>query len=445
MITTKSSHRLQVGIDFSQKGADFCLLFPDGRRLEPHRAFANSYVGYSLSKQLLLDALDQYEFDGVDVSGEATGYYWLPFFLQLAADPDLEAHDLNLYPLNPRWVYWFKKCFAQDDKCDEKDPYYIAERTRTRHPDVAWTPDHSVLALRFYTRLRFHVVQNLAREKCYFSAFLFLKASSYRRLKPFSDVFGVTSRLVLTQQPSMDELAEMPIEELTAQLHEFSGHHLRDPADNARKLQQAVRESFPLNETLALPVHRILDLTLEHIRFLEGQVEQVDGWIAAELAAHTDGPLAAISQLTTIPGIGPVFSSGIGAEIGDTQRFLQSAKWDRKRKRHRPRNLRDAEDAVAKIAGLWWPRSSSGDFEAQDRRMAKTGNRYLRYYVIQAANLMRRYIPEYADFYNRKYKEAAKHHHKRALVLTARKSIGLLVGLLHRNEAYRSKEARQKT
>lgn len=299
--------------------------------------------------------------------------------------------------------------------------------------------------MRFYTRLRFHIVQNLAREKCYFSAFLFLKASSYRRLEPFSDVFGVTSRLVLTRRPSMDELAEMPIEELTAQLHEFSGHHLRDPADNARKLQQAVRESFPLNETLALPVHRILDLTLEHIRFLEGQVKQVDGWIAAELAAHTDGPLAAISQLTTIPGVGAVFSSGIGAEIGDTRRFLQGAKWDRKHKRHRSRNLRDAEDAVAKIAGLWWPRSSSGDFEAEDRRMAKTGNRYLRYYVIQAANLMRRYIPEYADFYNRKYKEAAKHHHKRALVLTARKSVGLFVGLLHRNEAYRSKEARQKT
>jgi len=105
--TTKSSHRLQAGIDFSQKGADFCLLFPDGQRLDPHRAFANSYVGYSMAKKLLLDALDRYEFDGLDVSGEATGYYWLPFFLQLAADPDFEPYDLKLYPLNPRWVYWF--------------------------------------------------------------------------------------------------------------------------------------------------------------------------------------------------------------------------------------------------------------------------------------------------------------------------------------------------
>ncbi len=431
------TNRLQVGIDFSQKGADFCLLFPDGRPLELHQAFDNSRSGYSLAKQLLLDALDSYLFDGVDVSGEATGYYWLPFFLQLAADPDLEPRDLKLFLLNPRWVHWFKKCFAQDHKSDEKDPFYIAERTRTRRPDVAWSPCVGTLALRFYTRLRFHLVQNLAREKCYFSAFLFLKASSYRRLKPFSDVFGVTSRLVLTQMPSLDQLATLPIDDLALHLHELSGHHLPDPCNNARKLQRVTQESFPLNEALMLPVQRILDLTLEHIRFLEAQIEQVNAWIATELQPHP-----AIRQLTTIPGVGPVFSSGIGAEIGDTQRFLQGQKWDKKRKRFRPRNLRNAEDAIAKIAGLWWPRAASADFEAEDRRMAKTGNRYLRYYLIQAADKMRKSMPDYAEFYARKYREASKHHHKRALVLTARKGVGLFVGLLHRNEPYRPQEER---
>ena len=428
-------NRLQVGIDFSHKRADFCLMFPDGRPLEPHRAFDNSCSGYSLAKQLLLDALESHAFDGLDVSGEATGFLWLPFFLQLAADPELQAHDLDLFLLNPRWVKWFKKSFAQDNKCDEKDPFYIAERTRSRRPQSTWSPQLETLPLRFYTRLRFHLVQNLVREKCYFSAFLFLKASAYRRLKPFSDVFGATSRLVLTQTPSLDELAALPVEDLAMHLHELSGHHLPDPFDNARKLKRVTQQSFPLDEVLALPVQRILDLTLAHIRFLEDQVEQVNRWIAIEVQAHP-----AILQLTTIPGVGPVFSSGIAAEIGDIQRFLQGTKWDRKRKRFRPRNLRDAEDAVAKIAGLWWPRSSSGDFEAQDRRMAKSGNRYLRYYLIQAANKMRQSIPEYAHFYARKYRQAAKHHHKRALVLTARKSVGLIVGLLHRNEPYRSKE-----
>lgn len=102
--------------------------------------------------------------------------------------------------------------------------------------------------------------------------------------------------------------------------------------------------------------------------------------------------------------------------------------------------MRDAEDAVAKIAGLWWPLTASGDFAAEDRRMAKSGNRYLRYYFIQAADKMRVHIPDYAKFYRRKYREVSKHQHKRALVLTARMGVGLFVGLLHRNEAYRAEE-----
>jgi len=430
------TNRLQVGIDFSQKQADFCLLFPDGQLLEAHRAFANSCSGYSAAKQLLLDTLDTYDFTGVDISGEATGYLWLPFFLQLSTDPDLRLRDMDLFLLNPRWVKWFKKCFADDDKCDEKDAYYIAKRTQTNRPDVVWSPP-KCLPLRFYTRLRFHLVQNLAREKCYFSAFLFLRASAYRCLKPFSDVFGVTSRLVLTQQPTWDELADLPVTDLAAHLYELSGHHLPEPHRNARCLQRVAAESFPLDDTLTLPVQRILDITLAHVRFLEGQIAQVEDWIADELHAHP-----VITQLATIPGVGPVFSSGIGAEIGGVERFLQAQKWDKQRKRYRPRNLRDAEDAVAKIAGLWWPRTESGEFAAQDRRLAKSGNRYLRYYLIQAADKMRLHCPEYAAYYARKFTESAKHHHKRALVMTARKSVGLIVGLLHRDEPYRSPEER---
>jgi hypothetical protein len=426
-------NRLQVGIDFSQKAAHFCLLFPDGQPLEPHRAFDNSLDGYASAKQLLLDALARDGFDGLDVSGEATSYYWLPFFLQLEADPDLAAHHLNLFLLNPRWVRWFKKCFAQDDKSDAKDPFYIAERTRTRRPATAWSPQLETLPLRFYTRFRFHLVQDLVREKGYFSALLFLKASAYGRLKPFASVFGATSRKVLGESPTLDELAALPATELAQRLDELSGHHLPNPMDNADKLQQVATQSFPLPAVLGEPVQRLLDLTLDHLSYLEGQIHQVEEWIATQVETQP-----AIANLATIPGVGPVFSSGIGAEIGSVQRFLQGTKWDKPHKRFRAKNLRDAEDAIAKIAGLWWPRADSGDFQAEDRRMAKSGNRYLRYYLIQAADKMRLHIPAYAAFYARKYREVSKHQHKRAMVLTARKSVGLFVGLLHRNETYRA-------
>ncbi len=430
-----TTHRLQVGIDFSHKGAHFGLFLPDGQPLEPHRAFSNSMSGYASARQLLLQALDTDAFDGLDISGEATSYYWLPFFLHLAADPTLAEHDLKLFLLNPRWVRWFKKCFAQDDKTDARDPFYIAERTRTRRPAAAWSPQLATLPLRFYTRLRFHLVQDLVREKGYCSAFLFLKASAYRQAKPFTDVFGVTSRWVLSQEQTLRELAALSLAELAEQLDELSGHHLADPLANAGKLQRVATESFPLPAALTTPVQRLLDLTLDHLDFLHQQIQQVESWIAAEAQAQPG-----VARLATIPGVGPVFSSGIAAEIGHVPRFLDGTKWDQQRKRYRPKNLRDAEDAVAKMAGLWWPRANSGDFEAEDRHLAKSGNRYLRYYLIEAADKMRQHIPEYADFYARKYQEVTKHQHKRALVLTARKSVGLFVGLLHRHEAYRPTE-----
>ena len=47
------------------------------------------------------------------------------------------------------------------------------------------------------------------------------------------------------------------------------------------------------------------------------------------------------------------------------------------------------------------------------------------------------------SFCQRKYQEVNKHPHKRALVLTACKSVGLFVGLLHRKEPYRSPEGRR--
>ena len=431
-----SLNRLQVGIDFSQKRADFCLLFPDGQPLVAHQAFPNSRPGYQQARQLLLDNLRAQSFDGLDVSGEATSYYWLPYFWQMAHDRELSACDLSLFLLNPRQVFWFKKSLPPDDKTDNVDPFYIAERTRTRRPPSSWDPQDEWMPLRFYTRLRFHLAQDLTREKNYYLIYLFLMHNTYQRIKPFSNTFGVTSQQVLGAELSLAELVALPENDLAEKLEVWSGGTLDDPLETAQKLHQVAAESFALSEPLALPVQRILDLTLEHINFIEKQIQQVEQWIAAEV----DNRHPEVRFLDSVPGVGLVLAAGITAEIGDLQRFFRTKKWNKKHKCYRARTLREVEDAVAKLAGLWWPQNSSGDFVSENRHLAKTGNRYLRYYLVQAANGMRRQIPAYVSFYGSKFREATRFKHKRALVLTARKSIGLFVGLLHRKEAYRPQE-----
>ena len=69
--------------------------------------------------------------------------------------------------------------------------------------------------------------------------------------------------------------------------------------------------------------------------------------------------------------------------------------------------------------------------------MSRSGNRFLRYYFCEAAQMVRMHSPEYRDFYDRKFKEVRKHQHKRAIVLTARKLVRLVVRLLATNEPYR--------
>jgi transposase len=159
----------------------------------------------------------------------------------------------------------------------------------------------------------------------------------------------------------------------------------------------------------------ILGLSLQHITGLERHVKRLDTAIAERMAAlpHT---------LDTIPGFGPVFSGGILSEIGDITRFHGEAA------------------KVAKFAGFKWRQHQSAAFQAEDTPLTRTGNRFLRYYFCEAANAVRMRDPQYTAYYDRKYHEVRTHRHKRALVLTARKLVRLVVRLLTTNQPYQPRK-----
>ena len=150
------------------------------------------------------------------------------------------------------------------------------------------------------------------------------------------------------------------------------------------------------------------------MKALESQIKEFDKAIATQMELLPN-------VLTSIPGIGPVFSAGIIAEIGDINRFENHAQ-------------------LAKYAGLAWKQHQSGDFEAQNTRLIKSGNRFLKYYLCEAAFSLVRCDKEYNDFYRLKYKEVNRYQHKRALALTARKLVRLVFRLLKDNRLYRPAE-----
>jgi transposase len=352
-------------------------------------------------------------YDGITLASEATGWYWLGAFYTLHGAC---AVPTQLYALNPRLTANYKKVWMNDDHADASDAAVIAERVRMgRDLPAPFAPETVYAPLRLLTRYRFHLAQAAVREKAYAANLVYLKASEYtaRGRAAFSDAFGPTSRAVLTEFATCEAILATPVTDLAAWLDGHGRHHFADPAVTAQQLQVVARDSFVLPPAFAPVLNDCLAVALEQLAALERHIRRLDAAIAPRLQAIPN-------TLTTIPGIGPVFAAGLLAEIGDIRRFSGD------------------DDKVAKYAGLKWRRHQSGEFEAEDMRLTRHCNRYLRYYFVEAADSVRNNEPTYAAYYAKKYAEVNKHQHKRAVVLTARKLVRLVTALLTTNQPYRA-------
>lgn len=409
------TNSLLVGVDTHRKTNVVSRMDRQGQELAPRSSVDNNRPGTQAFAKELAHLARKGGFDDIQIAAEATGWYWFHFFQTLSQDPVLNQWPLELYPINPRLTANFKKTYVDLDHADPIDAFVVADRLRLgRDLPEPFRCDDIYLPLRFLTRYRFHVVHNLAREKAYFLAILYLKASEYTRKgkKPFSNVFGAASRAVIREFASIEEVAAIPFDELVEFIDVRGKRRFPDPTDNARKLRQVADDSYLLPEALQQPVNLILGMSLQQITFLERQEKRLNTAIAERMEAIPQ-------TLDTIPGIGPVFSAGIIAEIRGVERFNHD------------------QAKVAKFAGLRWRQHQSADFQAEDTRLSRSGNRYLRYYFCEAANSVRMCDAEYAAYYERKFNEVRKHQHKRAVVLTARKLVRLVVRLLTTNQPYR--------
>lgn len=429
----------RLGIDLSTNHFDLCMLGSDGQLLIPPKRFHHDQPGSRAALDLVRPVSQAHPAEQLAIGSEATGLLWWHLYHQWAADPSLAELDPVFYLLNPAHVKNFRKSTAPQDKTDKLDARliarYIGVPDQTLHP---WTADLHGWPLRFLTRFRCHLSHRLAALKIYCHNWIYIKASAYDQIKPFAEPFGKTSLALLGEHPTLDALAKLPCPDLAEQIDSLGQRHFPNPEDNARQLQEVAKRSFPVDPAVAEAVHFIFGETVALIRLLEKHLATVDDFIAGQVAEDGD-----VHNLCSLGGLGPVYAAGLAAEIRPTARFFIGSKLDVRRDCLRPYNLEDAEAALAKWAGLWWPRRDSGQFKAEDRRLSKAGNAYLRYYLIEAANHVRGNVAEYKAFYDRKYREATKHHHHRALVLTARKLARLVFHLLHKHEPYQPRRTAQ--
>lgn len=418
-----------LSVDVSLDQLDVALRTDDSGWQWPHRVYINNRPGFEQLKAELLTELGQQAVAQLTVVAESTGPYWWPAFYQVAHDADLAAYQPQVAVLNPHHVKRFRQALPEQDKNDLLDPqlidrYYQAFGVKHFHQF-----NTRYLPLRFLSRAYARTIHTLAAQKAYLRSLLFIHSSEYQRLEPFSDLFGVTSLQVLDEFDDIQALADMPLDELSDHLRQWSGNTLPDAPANAHRLQQVANHSYPMPQSLAPTLHLIVQQTIAHIRFLADTQKAMQGLIEQHLQHLPEADLA-LAQ----PGLGPILVAGCLSEIQDTPRFITGTKFDRKRKRLRPRTYRDGQAAVAKLAGLWWPQNASGRFQAEDHHLARERNPYLRYWFVQAAYTLQRFDPDYKAYYWRKFYEVRQHQHKRALVLTARKAVRLIFALLHKGQ-----------
>ena len=232
----------------------------------------------------MLEALEQTGADRLVAVGESTGPYWWHLFYQLSRDAQLAEYQPQVSVLNPLHIKRFRQALPEQDKTDQLDPGLIAQYYRTLGHSQPYQFNERYQALRFLSRAYFRVIHTLAAEKAYCLSVLYLSASDYQRVKPFSDLFGLTSSQIMRDYPDVQAIADIELDTLAQQLQTLGKGHFAQPLDNAKKLQQVARHSYPIPDHLQAALYPMLVFTLDHIRFLTDQKERYLQLIEQHLA-----------------------------------------------------------------------------------------------------------------------------------------------------------------
>lgn len=405
--------KLFVGIDVSSQDMKVCIMTADG---ETHQSFTvdNNLTGAQHVRDRIVAASDKLLVSDIHIGLEATSVYsWHPAMF-LHEDAALAKRKTKVFTINPKLINKFKEAYVDLDKTDRIDAWLIADRLRFGRLPMTVVMQEQYIALQRLTRMRFHLVHNLTREKQYFLQNLFYKCSAFGT-EVESSVFGHAIMELLLEKYSLDEIGAMEVAELADYLKEKGRNRFPNPEHVALCIQKAARASYRLSKCMEDSIDLVLGTSIQSIRAIQAQVKELDKAIERILSG-----LPAATLLRSIPGIDLVYTAGILAELGDITRF-------------------DDQAAVAKYAGLTWRKHQSGPFEAEETKRIKSGNRFLRYYLVEAANSVKNRDPEFGEYYRKKYNEVPKHQHKRALVLTARKLVRLVDALLRNDQVYTPK------
>src|SRR5215470_6881359 len=269
-----------AGIDVGKKFLAVCIMvgpLPGEPRVE-HRRFGTTVV----ELEALRGWLQQ---EGIThVAMESTGAYWKPVFHVL--ESAFQVCLANPQQVKPR----------KGHKTDKKDGWWLAHLLRHAMIQASFIPPRAIRELRDLTRRRKRLLGAGSSEKNRIQKVL--EDANVKLGNVLSDLFGVSGQLMLEAllkgQATPEEMAQFAkgrakkkIPQIIAALegHQMSDHH-----------------------------RRMIRYGVDHMRFLEEQIEQLDQDIVTKIQEAGLEPQWRLVQ--SVPGVQETSAAAIVAETG---------------------------------------------------------------------------------------------------------------------------------
>lgn len=384
-----------VGIDIAKRSHEISIFDDSNGVLEPSLKVGNTSEG----TQKLLRLFEKHRVlpDNSIIGMESTGHYWLVFYSFLV------GKGFSVKVINPIITDAYRNMLVRKVKNDSVDAQVIAKVLMLGEYKESPVANEEALALRQLCRFRSYEVDTCSDLKRKAIALLDQVFPEYINL--FSDVFGFTSREVLSNFTTPEELSQINTRKLSNFINKASRG--RFGTEKALEMKAIASKSLGIKiaaDAFAFQLRQIVD----QLEFIEKQVALLDSQIAEYMKRSG-------SYITTIPGIGSVLGAVIIGEIADVTRFS------------------DAKKIVA-YAGLDASVSQSGEFEGSSMHMSKRGSPYLRRAIFTAAGVASRCDPELSKYYQ-KLKSRGKHHNV-AVGAVARKLCHIIFAVLTENRPF---------
>ena len=388
---------LYLGIDIGKNNHVASLIDEKSKTLFKAFSFSNTIDGANS----LIEKLSCYadNINSIEIGMEATGHYWLSVYSFLL------GKGYTIHVVNPiQTDGWRKGTEIRKRKTDIIDSILIADLIRYGDFVETSLSDEDTMSLRNLSRFRNYLVSSISDLKRKVICVLDQIFPEYQSV--FSDIFGATSKELLSHFQTADDFENINAEKLEKVLENIS---LKNFAKNKISvISELAANSFGLKfccDSFSLQ----LKLLIEQIKFIEAQVSDVEKEINIILERIN-------SPITTIPGIAAITAAIILGEIGDIKRFSNASK-------------------LAAYAGIDASVNQSGEYQSTNNKMSKRGSPYLRKALFQAALVAAFNDPVFSAFYQKKRAEGK--HHLTAIGAVARKMCNIVFTVLKNNTTYK--------